>query len=94
MVKFKGQVRTSNRSSPRVSESTGHLQEKQINCGLEISAMECETTGDVGSARTTGKNKNGNSHQKLGAISHNCGNSRCNQNGVVQPLLTGRFMFK
>lgn len=56
--------------------------------------MECETTEEMksgsGCSSAKIKSKNGNCRQMMMSRSNNCGNSRCNQNGVVQPLLTGK----
>lgn len=54
--------------------------------------MDCESTGDVLPGSCTGRTKVkncNNGRQLISARGENCGNSRCNQNGVVQPLLTG-----
>lgn len=64
--------------------------------------MDCENSGDmlVGSgssctsgraAQKGGKNCNNGRQSLMMARNNNCGNTRCNQNGVVQPLLTGEW---
>lgn len=52
-------------------------------------AMDCESSSGSTRTSTWKNNNNCNGRQQEG---HNCGNIRCNQNGVVQPLLTGTLI--